>query len=90
MVSDAYAYPRRTPLTALREMFKRIPRQEVIAFLLAGALLAFEVFNFDTTKFALTDLLGETDFYGVSWASILAFAFCSVNSNNTILSPLPR
>lgn len=60
-------------------MFQRIPRQEVTAFLLAGALLAFEVFNFDTTKFALTDLLGTTNFYGISWASILAFAFCSID-----------
>ena len=79
MTSNAYAYSPRTPLTALRSMFQRIPRQEVIAFLLAGALLAFEVFNFDTTKFALTDLLGGTNFYGVSWASILAFAFCSID-----------
>ena len=79
MVSDAYAYSRRTPMTALRDLVRRIPRQEVIAFLLAGALLAFEVFNFDTTKFALADLLGGTNFHGVSWASILAFAFCSID-----------
>lgn len=66
-------------MTALRDLFRRIPRQEVIAFLLAGALLAFEVFNFDTTKFALADLLGGANFHGVSWASILAFAFCSID-----------
>jgi len=64
---------------ALRDLYNRIPRQQVIAFLLAGALLAFEVFNLDTTKFALGDLLGTTNFYGVSWAAILAFAFCSID-----------
>lgn len=63
----------------LRDLYQRIPRQQVIAFLLAGALIAFEVFNFDTTKFALADLLGDANFYGVRWASILAFAFCSID-----------
>ena len=63
----------------LRDLYQRIPRQQIIAFLLAGALIAFEVFNFDTTKFALADLLGDANFYGVSWASILAFAFCSID-----------
>lgn len=79
MVTDAYAVPNRSPMGALRDLTSRIPRQQVIAFLLAGALLAFEVFNFDTTKFALGDLLGSTNFYGVSWAAILAFAFCSID-----------
>jgi len=64
---------------SLRDLFNRVPRQQVVAFLLAGALLAFEVFNFDTTKFALGDLLGATNFYGISWAAILAFAFCSID-----------
>lgn len=79
MVTNAYALSRRSPMGALRDIYNRIPRQQVIAFLLAGALLAFEVFNFDTTKFALGDLLGTTNFYGVSWAAILAFAFCSID-----------
>ncbi|MFK7802811.1 MAG: hypothetical protein AB8G95_14340 [Anaerolineae bacterium] len=79
MVTNAYALSRRSPIGALRDLYNRIPRQQVIAFLLAGALLAFEVFNFDTTKFALGDLLGSTNFYGVSWAAILAFAFCSID-----------
>lgn len=79
MVTDAYALSRRTSMGTLRDLYNRIPRQQVIAFLLAGALLAFEVFNFDTTKFALGDLLGSTNFYGVSWAAILAFAFCSID-----------
>ena len=79
MVTDAYAVANRSPMGALRDLYNRIPRQQITAFLLAGALLAFEVFNFDTTKFALSDLLGSTNFYGVSWAAILAFAFCSID-----------
>ncbi|MFT5194682.1 MAG: hypothetical protein ACI9EW_002479 [Cellvibrionaceae bacterium] len=79
MVTDTYALSHRSSIGALRDLYSRIPRQQIIAFLLAGALLAFEVFNFDTTKFALGDLLGSTNFYGVSWAAILAFAFCSID-----------
>lgn len=43
------------------------------------ALLAFELFNFDTTQFALTDLLGDVRFVGIRWATILAIAFCAID-----------
>jgi hypothetical protein len=43
------------------------------------ALLAFEIFNFDTTQFALKDLLGEVSFIGLRWATILAVAFCAID-----------
>ena len=55
------------------------PRQKFIALTLVAALLAFEAFNFDTTKFALGDLLGGANFFGVTWAAILAFAFCAID-----------
>jgi hypothetical protein len=42
-------------------------------------LIAFEVFNFDTTRYALQDFLGHTSFMGVTWASILAIAFCAID-----------
>ncbi|MEM7798841.1 MAG: hypothetical protein AAF633_06615 [Chloroflexota bacterium] len=51
----------------------------MLAFLLIAALLAFETFNYDTTKFALQDLLGDTSFMNLSWAAILAFAFCAID-----------
>lgn len=60
-------------------MLMGAPRQTVTAVVLMSALLAFEVFNFDTTKFALSDLLGEVSFLGVGWAAILAFAFCAID-----------
>lgn len=47
--------------------------------LIVAALLAFEIFNFGTTEFALGDLLGDLTFLGVRWASILAIAFCGID-----------
>jgi len=56
-----------------------VSRKLVIAAILGVALIAFEVFNFDTTQFALMNLLGEVRFSGVMWASILAIAFCAID-----------
>ena len=47
--------------------------------IILGALLAFEIFNYSTTEFALTDLLGGLDFVGIRWATILAIAFCGID-----------
>jgi hypothetical protein len=43
------------------------------------ALLAFEIFNYSTTQFALSDVLGSLTFAGVRWATILAIAFCGID-----------
>ena len=47
--------------------------------LIVAGLLAFEVFNFNTTEFALSDLLGAGAFLGLKWATVLAFAFCAID-----------
>jgi hypothetical protein len=47
--------------------------------MIIGALLAFEIFNFSTTQFALRDVLGDLQFAGMRWASILAVAFCGID-----------
>jgi len=47
--------------------------------MIIGALLAFEIFNFSTTQFALLDVLGDLKFAGLRWASILAIAFCAID-----------
>ena len=47
--------------------------------LLAAALLAFEIFSFRTTQYALADLLGDVNFISVRWATILAVAFCAID-----------
>lgn len=56
-----------------------MPRKTMVGVILLTALVAFEVFNFDTTRFALRDLLGEVSFWGVGWAGILAVAFCAID-----------
>lgn len=43
------------------------------------ALLAFELFNYSTTDYALRDLLGDLRFAGVRWATILSIAFCGID-----------
>lgn len=55
------------------------PRHVVIGGILITALLAFELFNFDTTRYALSNLLGEVTFVGIGWATILAVAFCAID-----------
>jgi len=47
-------------------------------------LLLFEVFNFDTSKFALETLLGNQAFAGIPWSGILAVAFCAIDSLSLI------
>lgn len=56
-----------------------VPRRTAIGVIMMVALLAFEIFNFDTTQYALRNLLGEVQFLGLQWASILAIAFCSID-----------
>jgi len=51
----------------------------VYAAISVGALVAFEVFNFSTTEFALTDLLGELQFLSIRWSTILALAFSGMD-----------
>jgi hypothetical protein len=52
----------------IQDTFRQMPRQFVIGIILVLALFAFEMFNFDTTRYALTDLLGDVRFMGMSWA----------------------
>lgn len=66
----------------LRRMSDRVsqmPRQTLVGTILLVALLAFEIFNFDTTRYALTNLLGNVEFMGLGWAAILAVAFCAID-----------
>ena len=56
-----------------------VSRKVVIAAILGVALIAFEIFNFDTTQYALNNLLGDIRFAGLAWASILAIAFCAID-----------
>ncbi len=56
-----------------------MPRKLIVGTILLIALVAFEMFNFDTTRYALESLLGEANFMGLAWALILAVAFCAID-----------
>jgi hypothetical protein len=57
----------------------RVRRGLVFGVIIVTALFAFEVFNYSTTEFALSDLLGELEFASIRWATILAIAFCGID-----------
>jgi len=54
-------------------------RGAIFGGIILSALAAFEVFNFGTTSFALRDVLGDLQFAGMYWSSMLAFAFCAID-----------
>jgi hypothetical protein len=72
---------RRNAGDGLAALFKgrHISRGAAWGIMIIGALLAFEVFNFSTTEFALKDVLGELKFAGLRWATILSIAFCGID-----------
>jgi hypothetical protein len=72
---------RRNGLSGLFRNFSsgKIQRGAAWGGMIALALLSFEIFNFGTTQFALTDVLGDLKFAGMRWASILAVAFCGID-----------
>jgi hypothetical protein len=55
-------------------------RGAVFGAILLVALFAFEIFNYSTTDYALTDMLGaDLHFIGIRWATILSIAFCGID-----------
>jgi hypothetical protein len=77
------AVPRFSIGTATRWLIARLriqlQRGSFFGFIIIGALVAFEIFNYGTTEFALNDLLGDLQFAGLKWSTILALAFCSMD-----------
>lgn len=56
-----------------------VRRGMVFGAIIFTALLAFEMFNFSTTEFALNDLLGQLTFASLRWSTILSIAFCGID-----------
>ena len=54
-------------------------RLSITTFILLIGLIAFEMFNYSTTDYALKDLLGDLKFAGFYWSTILAVAFCLID-----------
>ncbi len=75
MANNSYPYP------VSSGSYKRIRASRGLAFgaILIGALIAFEIFNYSTTEYALADLLGNLTFLGIPWATILSLAFCGID-----------
>jgi len=70
----------RSSSISLKALFKNLPRGTIFGGILVAALLAFEMFNYSTTDFALTDVLGnDLKFAGMRWATILSIAFCGID-----------
>lgn len=63
---------------SIMDQFK-IRRGLAFGVIIITALVAFEIFNYSTTDFALTDLLGDLKFLGIRWATILSIAFCGID-----------
>ena len=63
----------------LASLTSLVPKKAAIGAILVVALIAFEVFNFDTTQYALENLIGDVRFLGIQWAAILAIAFCAID-----------
>jgi hypothetical protein len=57
----------------------QLRRGTAFGIIIIGALVAFEIFNYSTTDFALHDLLGDLSFVGLRWSTILAIAFCGID-----------
>ena len=60
--------------------------------IIVSALLAFEIFNFSSTDFALQDIFGDQGIGQMSWSTILALAFCGMDFAGIarLLAPHPR
>jgi len=66
----------------LLSLIKRLSMRRGALFggILLLALFAFEIFNYSTTDYALTDMLGPSlRFLGIRWATILSLAFCGID-----------
>ncbi len=76
---------RRNTGDGLRALFRdlsrgrRFNRGAAWGLIILMALIAFEVSNFNATRFALLDILGNLSFGGLQWATILAVAFCGID-----------
>jgi signal transduction histidine kinase len=67
--------------TSFSKSFTSLASRKDILYILIFilALVAFEAFNFSTTDFALSDVLGDLRFAGIRWATLLSIAFCGID-----------
>lgn len=56
-----------------------LSRNLILVLIIVVALVSFEMFNYSTTDYALSDLLGNLTFLGLRWSTILSIAFCGID-----------
>jgi hypothetical protein len=54
-------------------------KDRIFVTVIIVGILAFEIFNYSTTEYALSDLLGNLSFFRIQWSTILAIAFCAID-----------
>jgi hypothetical protein len=67
----------RNPLQNLAK--SRIRSGTIYGLIIILAMIAFEAVNYSTTNYALRDLLGDLSFGSISWATLMALAFCGID-----------
>jgi hypothetical protein len=58
---------------------KLITARLFLGLVLLSGLVAFDLFNYDSTRFALENMIGEVRFLTLTWAQIIAFASCAID-----------
>jgi hypothetical protein len=73
--------PNTNLLKGIRSFRQRLTARGLwFGLILLAALVAFELFNFATTEYALDSLFGAQNALGVAtWAKVLAIAFCGID-----------
>jgi hypothetical protein len=63
------------------KLFSNMQRRSegIYTLIIVFALLAFEIFNFSTTEYALHDMLGDLGMGAVRWSMILSLAFSGMD-----------
>ncbi|MBX3057731.1 MAG: hypothetical protein KF770_14790 [Anaerolineae bacterium] len=79
MRNSQYFQSRSAVGNRLSQLGANVPKKFLVGAVLLVALIAFEIFNFDTSQYALRNILGDIEFLGIAWATILALAFCSID-----------
>ncbi len=79
MRNSQYFHSKSAVGNRLSQLGESVPKKLLVGGVLLVALVAFEIFNFDTSQYALRSILGDIEFLGIAWATILALAFCSID-----------
>jgi len=72
-------YNNRSSNQGMSNIWQRLQPGIAFIVMIFAALIAFEIFNYSTTDHALNDLLGDIQFIGIPWSTILALAFCGID-----------